>query len=332
MSGSLPTSNFGEHPLVVLAAAFASGVLLARLTSAPPSACITLAAFASASAFVVSFKRREAAAARLVVLAFACAGAALSSVGAREAEGGTRLRGLYESGRIASGEPVELSGVLERAPEIAPDGLLLSLRVEAVRRRSVETSCDGRVELFAPVPDARAAAAYDSLELRRGARVRVAARLTRETKYRNPGVRPFGEYLDVRDVDARGTLKSALLVERRDDEAVLLPLALLDAWRAALVRKADASFSADAAGVFKAAALGNRFGLSHAAAERFREGGTIHALVVSGLHIAFVGGLVWALARRLTRRPAARWAASGIGSSSRSRTTARSMPRGMRRT
>ncbi|MFL6337156.1 MAG: ComEC/Rec2 family competence protein [Pyrinomonadaceae bacterium] len=309
MAGSPSTSNFGEHPLVVLAAAFASGVLLARLTHAPPYACVTLAALTSASTFFAAFRRREAAA-RLVVLAFACAGAALSSVESREAEGESRLRGLYESGRILSGEPVELTGVLERAPEIAPDGLLLSLRVEAVRHKSVETSCGGRVELFAPVRDARAAEAYDSLELRRGARVRVAAALTRAERYRNPGVRPFDEYLDVHDVDARGTLKSALLVERLDDEAVFLPLALLDGWRAELVNKADASFSVDAAGVFKAAVLGNRFGLSRAASERFREGGTIHALVISGLHIAFLGGLVWAVARRLTRRPAARWAAS----------------------
>ncbi|MBV8860013.1 MAG: ComEC/Rec2 family competence protein [Acidobacteria bacterium] len=309
MSGSPPTSNFSEHPLVVLAAAFAAGVLLARLAHAPPSACVTLAALTSALAFFAAFKRKEAAA-RLVVLAFACAGAVLSSVELKDSSGETRLRGLYESGRIAPGEPVELTGVLERAPEIAPDGLLLSLRVEAARHKSVETSCGGRVELFAPVRDARAAVSYDSLELRRGARVRVAAVLTREEKYRNPGARPFGEYLDVRDVDARGTLKSALLVERLDDETVFVPLALLDGWRAALVRKADASFSKDAAGVFKAAVLGNRFGLSREAAERFREGGTIHALVISGLHIAFLGGLVWAAARRLTRRPFARWAAS----------------------
>src|SRR5215207_1260796 len=104
MSGSPPTSNFGEHPLVVLAAAFASGVLLARYTHAPPSASITLAAFASASALVVFYKRREAGAARLLLLAFACAGAALSSVEAEEAGGGgARLRGLYEGGRIISG-------------------------------------------------------------------------------------------------------------------------------------------------------------------------------------------------------------------------------------
>lgn len=309
MSGSLSTSNFSEYPLVVLAAAFASGVLLARLAHAPPSVCVTLAALASASALVVFLKRREAAAARLVVLAFACAGAALSSIESKELGVG-RLRGLYESGRIAPVEPVELTGVLERAPELAPDGLLLSLRVEAVRYKAIESSCGGRVELFAPVRDARAEAGYDSLELRRGARLRVAARLTRAERYRNPGVTPFGEYLDARDVDARGTIKSALLVERLDDEAVPLPLALLDEWRAALVRRADAAFSTDAAGVFKAAVLGNRFGLSRAAAERFREGGTIHALVISGLHIAFLGGLVWAVARRLTRRPFARWAAA----------------------
>lgn len=308
MHGSVPTSNFSEYPLVLLAASFAAGVLLARLTHAPLSVCVALAALSSALTFVAAWKQKRTAA-PLVVLAFACAGAALSSVEA-ERWGAGRLRGLYESGRIASGEPVELTGVLERAPELAPGGRMLALRVESVRHKSVETSCGGRVELFAPARDKGAAADYDSLELRRGARVRVAARLTREERYRNPGVKPFGEYLDARDLDARATLKSALLVERLDDEAVPVPLALLDEWRAALVRKADATFNADAAGVFKAAVLGNRFGLSREAAERFREGGTIHALVISGLHIAFIGGLVWAFARRLTRRQALRWAAS----------------------
>src|ERR1044071_3991464 len=169
MSGSAPATNFSEHPLVALAAAFALGVLLARLTHAPPSVCVTLAALTSALAFLDALKMRGTAA-RLVVLAFACAGAALSSIAAREFDSETRLRGLYESGRIASAEPVELTGVLERMPETAPGGLMLSLMVEAVRHKSVETPCGGRVELFAPVADARGTEAYRSLELRRGAR------------------------------------------------------------------------------------------------------------------------------------------------------------------
>jgi competence protein ComEC len=48
--------------------------------------------------------------------------------------------------------------------------------------------------------------------------------------------------------------------------------------------------------------LGNRYNLSYSSSERFREGGTFHVLVISGLHISFIGGIVFVLMRRLTRR------------------------------
>nr|MBA3241336.1 ComEC/Rec2 family competence protein [Acidobacteriota bacterium] len=215
---------------------------------------------------------------------------------------------LYESSQAVSGEPLELTGVLERAPEVAPDGLLFTLRVEAMRRGTAESAASGRVEFFAPVRDARAGREYGALELRRGARVRVMSSPTRAERYRNPGVGSFAEYLEQRDADARATIKSPLLVERLDDERVFLPVAWLDEWRGRLVVLFDRTFTADTAGILKAALLGNRQGLSRATAERFREGGTFHVLVISGLHITFLGGLVWAAARRLTRRPLWQWA------------------------
>ncbi|HEX7958027.1 MAG TPA: DUF4131 domain-containing protein, partial [Pyrinomonadaceae bacterium] len=223
--------DFSAYPLVTLAAAFAAGVLLARAASLPHAPCVAAAALASASALLAFLKKMDAAAARIGVLAFACAGASLFSLEAKAARAETRLRSFYERGEIEPGEPVELTGVLEREPELAPGGLHLALRAEAVRHKSAESACVGRVELFAPVRDRASAEEYDALELRRGARVRVFAPLTREEKYRNPGVESLNEYLEARDVDARGTLKSALLVERLDDEAVPLPLALLDGWR-----------------------------------------------------------------------------------------------------
>ncbi|MFN2414380.1 MAG: ComEC/Rec2 family competence protein [Pyrinomonadaceae bacterium] len=310
MDSASRRTDFSAYPLAALAAAYASGVLLARVAGAPPAPCVTVAALATLAALLAAWKRREGAATLLLLLSFVCAGAALSSLEARAARAETRLRGFYERGRIAPGDPVELTGVIERAPESAPGGLLLALRVEAVRHKSVESPCAGRVELFAPVRDAGAAEAYESLELRRGARVRLAAALTRERGFRNPGVETLGDFLEVRETDASGALKSALLVERLDDEPVFLPLALLDAWRARLVRLSDATFSTDASGVFKAAVLGNRHGLSRGAAERFREAGTFHVLVISGLHIAFVGGLAWAVAGRFTRKPVLRWGVS----------------------
>jgi competence protein ComEC len=309
VSTSSHAPDFSSYPLAFIAAAFAAGILIARLTGSPPAPCVLLAAAVSTSALFAAV-RKHAAAARLVLLAFACAGASLASVESNAARAGTRLRSLYERGELAPADPVEVTGVLERAPEVAPDGLALSLRLEALRFKEAERACSGRVELFAPAEGKRAAAAYEALELRRGARVRVLAALTRAERYRDPGVRPLGEYLEARDVDARGTLKSHLLVERLDDEAVFLPLALLDGWRTRLVRASDAAFSSDASGIFKAAVLGNHYGLSRDTAERFREGGTFHVLVISGLHVAFVGGLVWAAARRFARRALAQWALS----------------------
>ncbi|HEV2763232.1 MAG TPA: ComEC/Rec2 family competence protein, partial [Pyrinomonadaceae bacterium] len=58
--------------------------------------------------------------------------------------------------------------------------------------------------------------------------------------------------------------------------------------------------------------LGERGGLTRATGERFREGGTFHLLVVSGLHVTFLGGAAWWLTRFFTRRPAWRFAASAL--------------------
>jgi competence protein ComEC len=302
--------SFSACPLVVLAVAFSLGVLLASVAKPKALApCLVAGACLSACAAAAFVGNRLRASALLVVASFFCAGAAAALV--EEARAGeTRLRRLYERGVLVAGEAVELTGVLERAPEVAPDGRFFSVRVESVRRGASERAASGRVEFFAPLADARAGREFEVLELRRGARVRVMSVLARAERYRNPGVTPRAELLARRDADAVATVKSPLLVERLDDERVFLPLAWMDGWRAHMVALFDGSFTAETAGVLKAALLGNRQGLSRANAERFREGGTFHVLVISGLHITFLGGLAWAGARRLTRRPVWRWALS----------------------
>jgi competence protein ComEC len=227
------------------------------------------------------------------------------------------VRRLYDEGHIASGEPVELEGVVRSAPEWSPDGFRLTLGVERLKYKTVERTATGVVELFAPMSAGEAGgdasfarSLYESLELRRGARVRVLVALRRAEGYRNPGVSSVKDYLERRGLDARGTIKSPLLVERLGDEPVFLPLVWLDSLRAHLLARIDNLFSRETAGVLDAALLGNRDGLSRGVAERCREGGTFHVLVISGLHITFIGGLAWALARRLTRRRAWQFASA----------------------
>lgn len=290
--------SFNSHPLALLAAAFAAGILLAHFSTLNLRPTLGANAFCTLLA-LVAFKQRQAKIASIfLVLAFACMGAACALV-ERESVGAERVRRLYEEGRVASGDPVEVTGVVARAPEFAPDGFYLTLRVERISVRGAEEAATGAVELFAPVGDAGARLEYEELELRRGARVRVLVALERAERFRNPGGSSLTKFLERRGIDAAGAIKSPLLLERLDDERVFVPLVWLDEWRERLRAGMSELFTAGTAGVLQAALLGNRYGLSRASAERFREGGTFHVLVISGLHISFIGGLVLLLMRRL---------------------------------
>ena len=182
-----------------------------------------------------------------------------------------------------------LTGVLDGPPEFARDRVYLSLRVEKIS----DLNASGRVWLLLP---------FRALDLRYGARIQVAATLDRTGNYRNPGVSTLSEYLDRRDFDATGIVRSPASIVRLDDARVFPPLAWLYDWRERLQRAIDSRFSPETAGVLDAALLGNRYNLSRDASERFREGGTFHVLVISGLHISFIGAVVFLVARRLTKR------------------------------
>lgn len=293
--------DFLPHPLAVLAASFALGIIVARFTGLPINLLLAGSGACSLAAVYSFIRRRAGMISWLLALAFFCMGAALFVL---EKSGQTagRLARLYDEGAIKSGEPVEVTGVIERAPEAAPDGFYLTLSVERLSFKGEEREIYGRVLLFAPARDRLARAEYELLELRYGARVRLLAALNRSEQFRNPGVSPLTEYLERRNLDATATIKSPQLLERLDDERVFLPLAWLYEWRQLLLAGIDRNFTQETAGVLKAALLGNRYQLSRSTSERFREGGTFHVLVISGLHVSFIGGIVLFLMRRVTKR------------------------------
>ena len=303
--------TFLPHPLAVLAASFALGIVVARFTNNSPAIAIACGAACSLAAVYGYAKGRALFACGALVTAFFFAGVALMILEKSSARSKSVAR-LYEDGVISSGNPVEVTGVVERAPEPAPDGFYLTLKVETLRFKDEEREVSGRVLLFAPVPEGETKAEYELLELRYGARVRVMTALNRLENFRNPGVSPLTEYLERRSLDATATIKSPLLVERLDDERVFLPLAWLYEWRQRLLAEISEKFSLSASGVLKAALLGNRYQLSRGTAERFREGGTFHVLVISGLHISFIGGIILFLMRRLTKRRVWQFAVSAL--------------------
>ena len=293
--------SFVPHPLAFLSVSFALGVFAGHLLPLPLKLSLACCALISAAVSFCFVKYLEGAASLLLMLAFLSVGATLAAAD-KDNIAANRVQRLYTDEVIRSGSPVEVTGVITSAPEPAPDGFYLTLRAEKLRFRDEEREVSGQLMLFAPARDPEVRSEYDSLELRYGARIRVMVALSRTENYRNPGVSPYTEYLERRDLDATATIKHPLLVERLDDERVFLPLAWLYEWRQRLLTLIDGQFSLETGGVLKASLLGNRQQLSRSTAERFREGGTFHVLVISGLHISFIGGLVLFLMRRLTGR------------------------------
>jgi competence protein ComEC len=298
-------SRTNLFPLAQLAAGFASGILLSQTAARFfLIVCVSILFTLGALTFLVCNRIRLATVSLL--LAFAFCGATLTLLELRTPEP-ERIKRLLEDGVVKSGGPIEITGVLQRNPEVSWESVYLTLNVEQIRTSGSDLAASGVVTLSGSIPADREK--LQDLELRYGARIRVMTTLERANSFRNPGVSPFTEYLDRKGYDATGFIKSLRLIERLEDERVFLPLAWVYDWRNDLQYQFDSQFTNYTAGVLDAALLGNRHNLSHSVEERFRDGGTFHVLVISGLHITFLGGLVFVITRRLTKNRATQFIA-----------------------
>ena len=299
----LPRTRLAQTPLLFLAVSLAAGILPGRY--APSSRSILIGGIVIAAGLMLiaiwlGLRRKFRSATAVLAIAFLGTGVVLSLIENQPADP-NRIKQMFDDGGLLVNEPLELTAIVQGQPEPAPDGFYLNARAETIRSRLGERVATGAVLLFANAGDAPARNKYEALELRDGARLRVMTVLNRDEDYRNPGVLPFTEYLDRKDFDATGVIKSPLLIERLDDARVFLPLAWLYDWRERLEKQFDQRFSPETAGVLDAVLLGNRYKVSREVADRFRAGGTFHVLVIAGLHISFIAGAIFLLMRRLTR-------------------------------
>jgi competence protein ComEC len=273
-----PHSNlFAHHALVHLAVAFAAGICAASSLRFSLIAGLVFTVLT----LILFIKQRFQLTALALLLALFFTGATLADL-ERRADDSHALK--------TEGQPITLTGWLDGPPELARDRVYLSLNVENMR---------ARVSLLVTLRDA---SEFSALQLRYGTRIQVTTTLDRTGNYRNPGVSSLTEFLDRNGYDATGIIKSPAAITRLDDTRVFPPLAWLYDWRSRLQQQIDTHFPPETAGVLDATLLGNRYNLSPAVLERFREGGTFHVLVISGLHISFIGAIVFLIVKRLTRR------------------------------
>lgn len=292
------SANFTFYPLLWLAVCFALGILAANYLALDWT--IYLIVCLACAALAVIFIRRK------FVLIFLFA--AFVAVGALnlQIENGTisetRVRKIYDERRIDSGDPIEIEGVLQTAPELAVGGFFLTVKTERAVYKKSEIKISGSIRFFASVEDEPTKLAYEQLNLSYGSRVRVACRLRRVDDYLNEGRLSQKDLLDAQEIDATANVKSPLLIEKIADEKNFAPLGWIYERRQSLIKDFREKFNQPTAGVLIASLLGNEYFLDKQTAETFRAGGTFHVLVISGLHITFIGGLTLLLVQFFTNK------------------------------
>lgn len=300
---------FSQYPLTQIAAAFASGIILANYFAPSLAISIFIGAILSVTSLIVLVKGSQCLSGIFLLLAMICAGASVALVDKGSIDH-RALKSLLANGEIGEGEQVLLTGTLAGPVEFASDRLYLTLKIETVEINHCEQTSGGEVSLLAFFQNPEAEQQYRSLGLRYLDRVRVQTVLRRSDQYRNPGVATLTEYLERKGFDATGQLKSPRMIAVLTHRESTSPLSCLYSARERLQTVIDAHFNPETAGVLDAAFLGNRYNLTKGVTERFRAGGTFHVLVISGLHISFIGGLVLLFVRRLTRNRLVQFALS----------------------
>ena len=293
-----PAADFSLYPLLWLSICFAFGILTAKYFSFSWHISLLICLI---SAIVSAFFIKQKIALIFLSFAFTAVGAVVFQI-ENQAISPNRLKTLFNEKQINSGDPIEIEGVLRGKPELSVGGFFLELKSEKAIYKGSEIKVSGNVRLFAPIADAQIASEYEQLNLQYGSRIRVACNLKREENYQNPGVISHKEILDQTDTDATAMIKSPLLIEKIGESNTFVPIAWIYEQRQNLIIEFKDKFSVSTAGVLNASLLGNKHFLDKQTAEVFREGGTFHVLVISGLHITFIGGLTLLFVRFFTRK------------------------------
>lgn len=288
-----------HQPLIFVSLAFIGGLLFAAKFIVSIRAWFGIALLWWLAAGVSLWKRQAPALAMLVAGCFA-AGGLLWAIH-EHAGGETSVRSLFARGALKAGEPVELIGTINTAPELAPERIHLSLEIEQVSSFGQQHDTRGVLALVVPLEDEAARHEFDQLRLDYSTRVRTLAVLSDRRGYQNPGAPNFDEMLEFNGFDAAGSIKSPLLIERLDDALRSRLLGWLYRLRARAIAVCLQSFRQPASGILVAAVFGNRHFLDRRTAEVFRAGGTFHLLVISGLHVAMLALAVMWLTAKLIR-------------------------------
>jgi competence protein ComEC len=306
--------QWSAYPALLLAAAFAAGILVER------GAGIGLGAWGAGvgSGVAVFWGARWWGRRRLVSLApLARIGAVMLVVlcagGARHAVHRGAASGALEAvARRTPDTPLSVVGVVADAPERSDEDTRFTVAVDSVGVEGSTAPMGGQVRVtLRPPPWADDPAPFPRVH--QGDRVHLRGAVRPAPGQRNPGGFDYGAYLarrgtccvmyvgDGRNVRVEGGPRSAVL------DLVVSTRRYIRGRIARFVPTDEGQ------AVLRALLLGDRSGITEGQRDRFARTGLMHLLAVSGLHVFLVGMVLYMLLRPLLMRFRLGWRAVEIG-------------------
>jgi competence protein ComEC len=301
-----------SRPALVAAVGVGVGIALAD-RGVPFAGWAGLIAACAAGAAVASWAtRRRIVALRGLVFALAAALAAVAAGGLRYAAWAALPPDHLTHAVAAASDELEVTlwGHVASPPEALPYGTRFLLAADSARGAAV-APVRGQVQVLLGRPrylrEGERRPVYPALVP--GDRVRLDAALRPLPVRRNPADFDYGAYLRRQDVHATAAVY--------DDRAITFlgpdagPLTRLVNEARERVTRALARFtrSDDARAVLAALILADRSGIEQETRQAFARTGLTHLLSVSGLHVFFVGLVLYRLLKPLLGRLGLRWRA-----------------------
>ncbi len=111
-------------------------------------------------------------------------------------------------------------------------------------------------------------------------------------RFLNPGVAKFDEIQKAKGIDIAGTVRTEDFLTSAPSDSDFSLLGNISNLREVLIDEIRTKFDPSTSGVLIASLLGDKYFLDRRDAEVFRDGGTYHVLVISGMHITIIGMMV----------------------------------------
>jgi len=307
--------HWSAYPALLLAVAFASGIVLSTAIGAGGTLLWSSGAAAGFALFVGMQwwdHRRLVTLAPLgrigaVVLMVVCAG------GARYVAYNTPSpRALAPIAEATDDRPLTLNGVVHDAPERSEDGTRFTMAVRTVCSSDDTTEVDGQVRVTLRSPPWNDDPGSFP-RLYEGDHVRLRGEVGTPPGQRNPGGFDYAAYLSRRGVCCTmyvGAPSNVGVLSR--DRPILTEIVVMA--RSHVHRQIQRYVPSESGrAVLQALLLGDRSRITNSQQERFARTGLMHLLAVSGLHVFLVGMVLYVLLRPLLMRFRLRWQAVEVG-------------------